>query len=268
MESMDTEDLKAKLLQIFQDNSILTCDSIVQALKDKKSHWNSSLLQVSLQQLVDSKQVYVKVIHQGSQEDQKIYYRKPTPNQANWQSSSSEKKNNPDASAVNSSKKRRSIGLAPANRKKFSSPLLKKSSGTVSNHASKSSTDTTEYHHTTPATSSTEVDTFKMDKENVPESEKCQVQDLLQSKAKLLQIIQEKEDKLRKLKLVKMYHTKTNLDDLDQLILKWRSISQDVAQQLHEKIQIEPRPTMAQFLDAYHIDRNLIQYSADDEAFV
>ena len=58
-----------------------------------------------------------------------------------------------------------------------------------------------------------------------------------------------------------------NLNNLDQLITKWRNISQDVAQQLFEKIQVEPRPTMAQFLDAYHIDLDLIQYSVEDEAF-
>ena len=58
-----------------------------------------------------------------------------------------------------------------------------------------------------------------------------------------------------------------NLEELQELIDKWRTVSQEAADRLLDKACDEPRPVMAQLLTHLQIDHKLIQYSVEDEGF-
>lgn len=79
--------------------------------------------------------------------------------------------------------------------------------------------------------------------------------------------LREREETLRKLRMVKMYQVKNNLQDLSALTAKWRNVAQEAAESLLESSTHEPRPTMSQMLNYLHIDHELIHYSSQDEAF-
>lgn len=91
--------------------------------------------------------------------------------------------------------------------------------------------------------------------------------ELLTKTKGLIKTIQEKEDSLRKLKLVKMYRKKNDLTQLQALIDKWRTVSQEAAERLLSKIQLDPQPTMGQLLSNLQVDKGLIHYSEEDEGF-
>jgi len=91
--------------------------------------------------------------------------------------------------------------------------------------------------------------------------------ELLARKQDLIKSIQEKEDSLRKLKLVKMYRNKNDLTQLQVLIDKWRTVSQEAAERLLSKIKLDPLPTMSQLLSNLQVDKALIHYSEEDEGF-
>ncbi|KAL5482095.1 hypothetical protein EMCRGX_G022378 [Ephydatia muelleri] len=79
--------------------------------------------------------------------------------------------------------------------------------------------------------------------------------------------LQDKRDKLRKLKLVQLYNSKNNLQKLEELICKWRTVSQEAAECLLQKTSIDPRPSLGQLLQFLQVDFNLIHYSPADESF-
>ncbi|XP_064603727.1 swi5-dependent recombination DNA repair protein 1 homolog [Liolophura sinensis] len=84
--------------------------------------------------------------------------------------------------------------------------------------------------------------------------------------ASLQENIEEKQETLRKLKMVKMYRTKNNLDHLDSLISKWRHVSQQALQDLHNKLP-EPKPTMTELVNHLQIDHQLVNFNPDEESF-
>ncbi|XP_067056968.1 swi5-dependent recombination DNA repair protein 1 homolog [Acropora muricata] len=90
---------------------------------------------------------------------------------------------------------------------------------------------------------------------------------LLSRKQHLIKAIQQKEDTMRKLRLVQMYRTKNDLAQLQALTDKWRTVSQDAAEKLLSKIKVDPLPTMSQLLSNLQVSKELIQYSEEDEAF-
>ena len=63
--------------------------------------------------------------------------------------------------------------------------------------------------------------------------------ELNKEKAKLMKQIQEKEDLLRRLKLVKMYRSKNDLSQLRLSIEKWRSCSQQLLYELQSAMSEE-----------------------------
>ena len=115
---------------------------------------------------------------------------------------------------------------------------------------------------------------------SIPETK----QQLVQKKKLLEGKLKEREDKLRKLKMIKLYRTKVlitiilchvgrqhilqnNVEQLDTLTAKWRLVSQDAAENLLTNSTRDPPPTMTQLLKYLHIDPTLIHYSPQDEAF-
>ncbi|XP_078356671.1 uncharacterized protein LOC144641530 [Oculina patagonica] len=91
--------------------------------------------------------------------------------------------------------------------------------------------------------------------------------ELLARKRDLIKMIHEKEELQRKLNLVKMYRNKNDLKELQCLIDKWRTVSQEAAERLLGKIQFDPRPTMSQLLSNLQVDKELIHFSEEDEGF-
>jgi hypothetical protein len=79
--------------------------------------------------------------------------------------------------------------------------------------------------------------------------------------------VKERGEKLRKLKMVKMYRTKNDLQELETLTATWREVAQEAAETLLASSTHQPRPSMAQMLDYLHIDHQLIHYSDQDESF-
>lgn len=55
--------------------------------------------------------------------------------------------------------------------------------------------------------------------------------------------------------------------ELKCLIDKWRRVSQEAAESLLEKKQLDPKPTMSELLSNLQIDKEIIHYSEDNEAF-
>ena len=94
-----------------------------------------------------------------------------------------------------------------------------------------------------------------------------QLRQLEEEKRGLEKQLKDREEKLRKLKLVKMYRTKNNLEELERLTSKWREVAQEAAESLLGSSTHEPRPSMAQMLNYLHIDHDLIRYSAQEESF-
>lgn len=109
------------------------------------------------------------------------------------------------------------------------------------------------------------------DKEVISKNSSCGYKDQLHSlereRETLLTQLRDHREKLRKLKMVKMYRTKNDLQGLDELASKWREVAQDAAQCLLESSTSQPRPSMQQLLNYLHIDSELIQYSTEDESF-
>lgn len=51
------------------------------------------------------------------------------------------------------------------------------------------------------------------------------------------------------------------------MIDKWQRVSQEAAGRLLEKTQLDPKPTMSQLLTNLQVDKRIIHFSEEDEAF-
>ncbi|KAK2142019.1 hypothetical protein LSH36_1004g00019 [Paralvinella palmiformis] len=91
--------------------------------------------------------------------------------------------------------------------------------------------------------------------------------ELLRRRKELMLMITEKGEKVRKLKMVKLYRSKHSLQMLDALVNKWKMVSQQAIIRLHNLTQ-EPRPTLTQLIDHLNIDYEMIGYCVDEESFV
>ncbi|XP_038614210.1 swi5-dependent recombination DNA repair protein 1 homolog [Tachyglossus aculeatus] len=93
-------------------------------------------------------------------------------------------------------------------------------------------------------------------------------QDLLEAKVELEKQVQEKEELLRRLKLVKMYRSKNNLSQLKSLITKWRSSSQLLLYELQSALSMDGRKlSLAQLIDNCGLEDKLLHYNRTEEEF-
>ena len=125
-------------------------------------------------------------------------------------------------------------------------------------------------HHVTPVTSSScsHVQGTKTLAKECAQNETCSRLLLLRAERKSLETkLAEKRETLRKLKMVKMYRSKNDLQSLKSLTRQWREVSQETAEVLLGYSTHQPRPSMAQLLEHFHIDVDLIHYSLKEEAF-
>ncbi|XP_076364392.1 uncharacterized protein LOC143253811 isoform X2 [Tachypleus tridentatus] len=83
---------------------------------------------------------------------------------------------------------------------------------------------------------------------------------------KLEEQTEKKEDILRKLQMVKVYRLKNDPAMLEQLIVKWRRITQEAVQDLHQRMS-EPRPLITDLINHLQIDHKLLGYVAEDMTF-
>ncbi|XP_049646380.1 swi5-dependent recombination DNA repair protein 1 homolog [Suncus etruscus] len=94
-------------------------------------------------------------------------------------------------------------------------------------------------------------------------------QGLNEEKANLVKQIQEKEELLRRLKLVKMYRSKNDLSQLQLLIKKWRGCSQRLLYELQSAMSEENKKlSLTQLIDHYGLDDKLLHYNRSEEEFI
>ncbi|XP_038197726.1 swi5-dependent recombination DNA repair protein 1 homolog isoform X1 [Arvicola amphibius] len=91
---------------------------------------------------------------------------------------------------------------------------------------------------------------------------------LREEKAKLTKQVQEKEELLRRLKLVKMYRIKNNLTELEMLIKKWRRCSQRLLYELQSVMsEDDEKLSITELIDYYGVDENVVHYNRSEEEF-
>ncbi|XP_006630886.3 swi5-dependent recombination DNA repair protein 1 homolog isoform X1 [Lepisosteus oculatus] len=92
--------------------------------------------------------------------------------------------------------------------------------------------------------------------------------DLLQLRDRLKKEVGEKEEMLRRLKMVRMYRTKNDLDKLQFLINKWRGSSQAVLYELKSAFCTDGRQlSLTQLIDHYGLDDRILHYNRTEEEF-
>ncbi|XP_018424574.1 PREDICTED: swi5-dependent recombination DNA repair protein 1 homolog [Nanorana parkeri] len=93
-------------------------------------------------------------------------------------------------------------------------------------------------------------------------------QDFLQEKRRLLKRIEEKEEILRRVKMVKLYRSKNNLTELQSLIEKWRKGSQLVLYELQTALTTENKKiSLTHLIESYGLDEKLLHYNRTEEDF-
>eukprot|EP00794_Sanderia_malayensis_P009754 gene9754-10751_t len=75
------------------------------------------------------------------------------------------------------------------------------------------------------------------------------------------------QEKLRKLKMVQLYRKKNDLANLEDLIQKWKTASQEVIVDLQNNLP-EPRPTISEMLKSFQIDEGLLNYNQENGDFI
>ncbi|XP_026523223.1 swi5-dependent recombination DNA repair protein 1 homolog [Notechis scutatus] len=96
----------------------------------------------------------------------------------------------------------------------------------------------------------------------------CKQWELLEEKMTLMKQLQEKEDILRRLKLVKLYRTKNNPEELQFLISKWRKGSQAILYELQSALSTDNKKlSLTQLIDNFGLDDKLLHYIRTDEDF-
>ncbi|XP_069719953.1 swi5-dependent recombination DNA repair protein 1 homolog isoform X3 [Phaenicophaeus curvirostris] len=103
---------------------------------------------------------------------------------------------------------------------------------------------------------------------HVPQTDLSQ-QPPLEEKARLLKQVQEKEELLRRLKMVKMYRSKNNLSELQALIVKWRNSTQLMLYELQSAFSADGKKvSLTQLIDSFGLEDQLLHYSRTEEDFV
>ncbi|XP_072280334.1 swi5-dependent recombination DNA repair protein 1 homolog [Pyxicephalus adspersus] len=93
-------------------------------------------------------------------------------------------------------------------------------------------------------------------------------QDLLQEKRRLLKRVEEKEEILRRLKMVKLYRSKNDLTELQSLIEKWRKSSQHLLYELQTALSTENKKiSLTHLIESYGLDEKLLHYNRTEEDF-
>ncbi|XP_070539703.1 swi5-dependent recombination DNA repair protein 1 homolog isoform X2 [Ptychodera flava] len=79
--------------------------------------------------------------------------------------------------------------------------------------------------------------------------------------------VSEKEETLRKLKMVKMYRSKNDLEQLQHLIDKWRNASQDILLELQDKLPMETKPKLKELISNWNLDAEMLHFDEEMDCF-
>uniref|UniRef100_A0A8C8RCL3 Swi5-dependent recombination DNA repair protein 1 homolog n=1 Tax=Pelusios castaneus TaxID=367368 RepID=A0A8C8RCL3_9SAUR len=92
--------------------------------------------------------------------------------------------------------------------------------------------------------------------------------ELLEEKLRLLKQVQEKEELLRRLKMVKMYRSKNNPSELQSLITKWRYSTQLMLYELQSALSTDGKKlSLTLLIDNFGLEDKLLHYSRTEEDF-
>nr|XP_002131875.1 swi5-dependent recombination DNA repair protein 1 homolog [Ciona intestinalis] len=97
---------------------------------------------------------------------------------------------------------------------------------------------------------------------------KTEALDLHVKMASLREQHRRNEERLAKLKRLKSYKDKNNLQTLESLIIKWRKVCQEALGELIEFTPKEPKPTMFQLLHHLSIDTELVNFDTKKLEFI
>ncbi|KAM4033500.1 swi5-dependent recombination DNA repair protein 1 homolog isoform 2-T2 [Anomaloglossus baeobatrachus] len=93
-------------------------------------------------------------------------------------------------------------------------------------------------------------------------------QEMLQDIKRFQKQIKEKEEHLRRLKMVKLYRSKNNLTELQSLIDKWRECSQLLLYGIQKSLSAENKQIdLTQLMENFGLDEKLLRYNRAEEDF-
>nr|CAH0107230.1 unnamed protein product [Daphnia galeata] len=91
------------------------------------------------------------------------------------------------------------------------------------------------------------------------------------SMEQIIKRIKEKEEILRKLKMVKLHRAKHNTTELENLIKEWLGVCQQTLQDLEQKLKDQSSDSadigIPKILEHLNIEPELVGYSIEDEMF-
>ncbi|XP_021466888.2 swi5-dependent recombination DNA repair protein 1 homolog [Oncorhynchus mykiss] len=92
--------------------------------------------------------------------------------------------------------------------------------------------------------------------------------DLLQLRDQLKREVKERTERLRRLKMAKMYRSKNDLTQLRVLIDKWRSCSQAALYELQSDLPIDGRKaSISQLIDLFGVEDSILHFNRTEEDF-
>lgn len=92
--------------------------------------------------------------------------------------------------------------------------------------------------------------------------------DLTQQRDQLRKEVKEKSETLRRLKMVQMYRSKNDLNQLQTLIDKWRSSAQAALYELQSELPIDGRKAgLSELIDLFSLDDGILHFDRTEEDF-
>ncbi|XP_077585260.1 swi5-dependent recombination DNA repair protein 1 homolog isoform X2 [Stigmatopora nigra] len=104
--------------------------------------------------------------------------------------------------------------------------------------------------------------------QNISRPAQTHPEDLTRRRDQLNRDVKDKTETLRRLRMVKMYRSKNNLEQLQTLIDKWRNCAQQALYELQSAIPVDGRKaSMSQFIDFLGLDENILHFNRAEDDF-
>ncbi|XP_028983613.1 swi5-dependent recombination DNA repair protein 1 homolog [Betta splendens] len=102
----------------------------------------------------------------------------------------------------------------------------------------------------------------------IPEATHPPAKDLMQLRDQLRKEVKDKTETVRRLKMVKMYRSKNDLTQLQNLIGKWRSCAQAALYELQSNVPIEGRKaSVSEIIDLFGLEDSILHFNRTEEDF-
>ncbi|XP_054654468.1 swi5-dependent recombination DNA repair protein 1 homolog [Dunckerocampus dactyliophorus] len=93
-------------------------------------------------------------------------------------------------------------------------------------------------------------------------------EDFAQQRVRLSREVKDKTETLRRLKMVKMYRSKNDLNQLQTLIDKWRRCAQDALYQLRSDVPVDGRKAnLSELIDLFGLDDKILHFDRREDEF-